>query len=103
LLAVKDESSRLRILVRPDWQSVVSGEDRDYLDALLTDLAERAENDPETLFQQLCSLATGPLATVGAGSHLAGHPDLLELSNTFKILWGKSPRKAARSTSKMFL
>lgn len=86
LLAVRDENGILHFSVRPDWQPGILDEDRDYLDALLADFLERAQLDPEALFQQLCALGVGPLITREVGAQLADRPDLLALAASFKHL-----------------
>lgn len=86
LLAVKDEAGGLSFLVHPDLRKYVREEDRDYLDSLLEDFSERAKLDSEALFQQLCSLAVGPLIPCQVGELLAEYPQLMELSARFVLV-----------------
>jgi hypothetical protein len=80
---VKDEKGGLQFLVHPELRKTVGEEDLGYIDSLLKDFLERARLHPEALFQQLCSLAAGPLIAQEAGSQLGDFPRLLELSEKF--------------------
>ena len=62
---------------------VVQIEDIAYIDSLLRDFIERARLNPVDLFQQLCSLAVGPLVALEVGSQLVAYPRLWELSSRF--------------------
>jgi hypothetical protein len=79
LLVVKDKTQGLRFLVDPEMRKCVREEDLAYLDALLLDFAERAKLHPDALFQQLCSLAVGPLIVREAGSRSGKYSELLAL------------------------
>jgi hypothetical protein len=48
----------------------------DYLEELLKDFIERAKTDPAALFNQICSLAVGPLVTRATGSNLSEFPTI---------------------------
>ncbi len=69
-LDVEDDHFKLELFVDPGWPAFVSEDDRHYIEALFKDLAERAIQDAETLFEQLCSLEVGPLVArqVGRGT-----------------------------------
>jgi hypothetical protein len=57
----------VRILVHPQWKSVVEVRDLAYMQELLDDFRQRCGEDPEALFAQLSTLAVGPLVTRNAG------------------------------------
>lgn len=83
LLVLEDAQGSLRFLVRPDWRSVVQPEDSNYIESLLDDFLERAEEQPTPLFKQLCSLGVGPLVTKQTGEQISNYPHLLELRSRF--------------------
>lgn len=51
--------------VRSDWRSIAEPRDLEYLESLCRDFKVRAYLAPETLFEQLSSMAVGPLDTCG--------------------------------------
>ena len=63
LLVSLYDRDRMRILIDPDWRTLVHEEDLKYLESLFRDLAERAKEDPLALFKQLSSLSVGPVIT----------------------------------------
>jgi hypothetical protein len=69
--------------VSPELGQIVRGEGLAYIESLLKDFVERAKTCPAELFQQLCSLAVGPLVTVEVGTRLSEYPRLKELSSQF--------------------
>jgi hypothetical protein len=91
LIVVRDENDALQFLVHPQWSSVVAEDDRGYIHSLLEDFIARAATDPDALFQQLCSLAVGPLTTHQIGAGLGSHPNLEALSATFVRIFGSPP------------
>ena len=80
---VRNEKEGLRLLVSPTLREVVLEEDLAYIDSLLEDFLERAKRHPAALFQQLCSLAVGPLVTQETGTRLTDYPLFMELSSRF--------------------
>jgi hypothetical protein len=80
---LKDTSGGLRFLVDPGWRSVVPVLDVEYIESVLRDFLERAKDHPAGLFEQLSSLAVGPLVTQETGQQISDHPILLELSSRF--------------------
>ena len=83
LLAVEDEQDALCLLVHPDLYQCVREEDCSYIKSLLNDIFERAKSQPNALFEQLCSLAAGPLIACEVGARLAEYPQLMKLSARF--------------------
>jgi hypothetical protein len=73
----------LRFLVSPDWRSLVRTEDVNYIRALLEDFPERAKEQPEGLFEHLCSLGVGPLVTRQTGERISDHVALVKLCSEF--------------------
>jgi hypothetical protein len=47
----------LRLLLHPQWRSMIDAADLEYVGELLTDFRQRCLIDPEALFLQLASLA----------------------------------------------
>jgi hypothetical protein len=80
---LKDASGGLRFLIDPGWRSVVRVPDVEYIASLLRDFLERAKEHPAALFEQLSSLAVGPVVTQEIGEQISDHPILLELSSRF--------------------
>lgn len=76
----------LRILVRPDWRSIVQAEDLEYMDSLLRDFLNRADEQPAALFKQLSSLGVGPLIASEVGKEISNHPRLMDLVSRFEQL-----------------
>jgi hypothetical protein len=87
---VKDENGGLQFLVHPELRKHVQADDLAYIESLLRDFARRAKLHPDALFQQLCSLAVGPLIVQETGPHLGECPELLHLVADF-IQAGESP------------
>jgi hypothetical protein len=83
LLVVEYLNGSIRFLVHPEWRAIVQAEDLDYIESLLRDFAERAEQDRQTLFKQLSFLGVGPLVTQVTGKRVADHPALSELCSSF--------------------
>lgn len=54
--------------------------DLEYCSELLNDFVKRAQNDPDGLFKQICSLSVGPLITFFTG-------DRLDRSSVMGLLW----------------
>lgn len=75
--------SGLHFLVHPELLNSVREVDQSYFHSLLLDLAERAKLHPDALFQQLCSLAVGPLIAREVGSHFGSYSELLSLYAEF--------------------
>ena len=80
---LKDACGDLRFLVDPGWRAVLRAEDVEFLESLLGDLLERANEQSATLFRQLSSLAVGPLVTEETGEQISDHQPLMELSSRF--------------------
>lgn len=80
---VKNDNGNFRFLVSPTYREIVQGNDLAYIDSLLNDFRERAKQNPEALFQQLCSLGVGPLVTLKAGPCIATYPALVGLCLRF--------------------
>lgn len=83
LLVLEDTKGRLHFLVHPDWRSVVEPEDSNYIESLLDDFLERAEDQPAPLFTQLSSLGVGPLVIQQTGERISDYPHLLKLCSWF--------------------
>jgi hypothetical protein len=83
LIVFKDARGDLRFLVDPGWRSVVCARDLEYIGSLLHDFLGRAKEQPAALFEQLSSLAVGPLVTKETGERISDHPVLFELSSRF--------------------
>jgi hypothetical protein len=83
LFALRDEAGNLRVLVHPDLLSVVQEKDMDDLQSLLLDFQERAQLDPDSLFEQLSALGVGLLATRIVGEDFSDYPTLQSLSSGF--------------------
>lgn len=83
LLGLFDERDQLSLLVDPEWRRLVEEEDLDYLECLLGDFVERAEQHPALLFKQLFSLNVGPLVARGVGSSLSDPNELTEMLSRF--------------------
>jgi hypothetical protein len=83
LFVLEDAEGSLRFLIRKDWRSIVRPEDAGYVNNVLVDSLERASEEPEPLFKQICSLGVGPLVTSVTGDRLSEYPHLLELSSRF--------------------
>jgi hypothetical protein len=83
LLVLRSEDESLRFLVHPEWRTIVQGEDLAYIEALLRDFLDRAEMNPEALFQQISFLGVGSLTTQKVGLSLDDHPHIQELSSGF--------------------
>jgi hypothetical protein len=73
----KDEY-KLEILVGPNWRNFV--QDRTISRHYSSTLVERAHDDAETLFMQLCSLSVGPITTIECRNKLRydGHSSAME-------------------------
>jgi len=83
LFALRDEAGNLRVLVHPDLPTVVHEEDMDYLQSLLMDFQERAQLDPDSLFEQLSALGVGLLVTRIVGEDFSDYPTLQTISSGF--------------------
>ena len=83
MLVLKDKEDSLRILIHPDFRTIVLPEDSTYLDSLLKDFLERAKLHPAALFKHLSSLGVGPLVTQEVGSYPSEDPSIRELSSRF--------------------
>jgi hypothetical protein len=83
LLVLKNEEGGLRFLVHPDWRRMVRGKDMGYFESLFRDLLDRARLHPDTLFDHLCSLEVGPLATREVGPNLDNSPLIRKLTSRF--------------------
>lgn len=86
LIALEARGERLRLLVDPNWQQIVCADEWDHVIALLADFSERARDDPEYLFKQLCSLDLGPLITCDFGSQVSRRQQLMEIGSHFVSL-----------------
>jgi hypothetical protein len=83
LLLALEDGDGVRLFVNPDWRQFVVQEDFEYIETLLPDIRQRAERHPEALFEQLCSLAAGPLTTSEVGSNLADNASLQNLVSLY--------------------
>jgi hypothetical protein len=61
LLAVKNRSQLLFYVHRSLDDHIADEEDRKYIEALIPDLLDRADVEPEAVFTQLNELSSGPL------------------------------------------
>jgi hypothetical protein len=84
LLVLKDREGNLRFLLNPEWRNIVQDPDLDDVQSLLEDFHGRAQLHPANLFDQLCSLAVGPLVAGTVGASLRDYPNLEEFSRTFQ-------------------
>ena len=75
----EDDRCKLRLFVDPHWREFVQEEDRNYVESLLRDFVGRAEQDPEMLFQHICTLGAGPLVAAEAGTGFSDSPSRLTL------------------------
>jgi hypothetical protein len=80
---LKDGAGRLHFLIDPGWRAIVQAKDVKYIESLFTDFLERAKERPTVLFEQLSTLAVGPLVTQETGEQIADHPALFDLSSRF--------------------
>jgi hypothetical protein len=83
LIVFRAANGSLHILVDPGWRSVIGARDLEYIGSLLHDFLGRAKEEPAALFEQLCTLAVGPLVTHETGERISDHPALEELSSRF--------------------
>jgi len=83
LLVFEDAKGGLCFLVRPDWRSAVQPEDVNYITNLFRDFPERADEQAAALFEQLSSLAVGPLVTQQTGERISDYPPLLDQFSRF--------------------
>jgi len=83
LIVFKDARGDLRFLVDPGWRVVVRAEDVEYIESLLRDFHGWPKEQPAALFEQLSSLAVGPLVSQETGERISDHPALVELSSRF--------------------
>jgi hypothetical protein len=70
----------LRLLLHPQWRSMIDAADLEYIGELLTDFRQRCLIDPEALFLQLASLAVGPLVVRQAGQ-------FVDIDHNLSCLW----------------
>ncbi len=78
-LDAEDDQFKLRLFVDSHWRELVAEGDRSYLEALFEDFSERALQDGESLFKQLCSLEAGPLVVIQVGSEISETPSILPM------------------------
>ena len=84
MLVRRNDGRGLTFMVDPEIRNFLSGEDLDYLDALVMDFLVRAEIDSDALFAQLCALSgIGPLVPVKLGSDISDFPAVFELCSIF--------------------
>jgi len=83
----------LRLMVSPDLNTIVEGDDQNWLDPLLVDLQDRAGMQPADLFKQLSSLGVGPLVAQEVGEEIGKYPRLRDLQKQFIDLDIKPRRK----------
>jgi hypothetical protein len=67
LIAIQDSDGDLHFFVPRDLQTIVAAPDLSYVNALFTDLHQRAYGEGDALFEQLTSLSVGPLTTKMTG------------------------------------
>ena len=72
-----------KLLVRPDWQTIVEGDDQRYVREMLEDMKSRLSGDPENLFKQLSSLSVGPLITDAVGQSVQKDSPLADMIGGF--------------------
>lgn len=78
LIAVK-RGAQVDFYVSPSLLEQIPASEQPYVQELLRDFAHRARTGAEALFNQICSLSTGPLVTESV-THLAlGQADLAAL------------------------
>lgn len=83
MLVLRGSEGSLRFLVHPELRTTIQGEDLTYLEELLQDFRERSKLHPTELFEQISSLAVGPLVTQMNGSNLSEHLSIQKLSLRF--------------------
>lgn len=69
LLVLQLQEGILQLRTHPSLSEVVLPADLHDVQVLLQDFAERAQDDPESLFRQLSSLSSGPLVTLSVGEN----------------------------------
>jgi hypothetical protein len=81
MVLLADPDGKVRFLVHPELRNMFCGEDLAYIDALVWDLIERVQFQPEDVLKQLCSLGDiGPLVTLVASDERTDEAALSELS-----------------------
>jgi hypothetical protein len=75
-----------RILINPRWKLLLGEGEWNYFEDLLLDWRQQLAAHPEALFEQMCSLGTGPLIAVRVGSDIISDPTLKALAETFRAL-----------------
>ena len=86
LLFVDDHQEALRVFVAPDLDENIHLDDLPYIDSLLKDFLERSGLDASALFQQVSSLAVGPIVTHFTGTIPADREYLKTHCSDFKRL-----------------
>ncbi len=76
LLLLNGTQPELRLLVHPDFRSIVLPEDFEFIEPLIRDFAVRARLHPADLFKHLSTLEHGPLITQQVGENLPEFPEL---------------------------
>jgi hypothetical protein len=71
LLLTTGTDGEIGIFAHGALPEVVEPDDLSFIESLIRDFHERAKDDPEDLFRQLSSLATGPLVTMESGNNPA--------------------------------
>jgi hypothetical protein len=77
---------RVNLLVHRDLEHIILPEDRTYIESVLADFRERIRIDAVGLFQQLCSLATGPLLTREVGDFPTDPSPIHQIQSEFSLL-----------------
>jgi hypothetical protein len=78
-MLVLDGRTDLHLFLNPNWRSFVQAEDLEYIELFIEDVRQRAQQFPKQLFDQLSSLALGPLVTLAAGPDFSERRDHQEL------------------------
>lgn len=68
ILAIEDDGAGIRFSVSPRLVGIVAKTDLSYIQDLLADLPELSGSDPSATFEQLSSLAVGPLRVQKLGT-----------------------------------
>ena len=84
VILVGSKPKEVNILVRPNWQTIVEEDDRDYVQELLKDFKLRLRLDPEGLLKQASLLSAGPLLTYASGHPPFADNRLLSLLKEFE-------------------
>jgi hypothetical protein len=83
LIVLKSAHEGVRFFVDPLWQKFVDAEDVSYLQDIFDDLPRRAKDPGDNVFEQLCELSVGPLATLEVGEVPVENSSIMEMTAKF--------------------